>query len=906
MFPETFFLLHAVQQHWLTETQAEELWRATEGDAAQRSIGEVALEMKLLDEKQVKQGHEVVGFDLTAELLPHVGDYDIVECIGRGRHGVVFRAQPELHSDNVAVKVLVPRLLDDLLYLENFTRRAEALHKHEIENAATTLESGEDDGHRFLVSEYANGTSLAKKVKEDGPVTEDQALNIATHIARALIHAEEENIAHLGISPRDIMLMPEGDALLLDLGLAKEVYDKSLLQFAFKIGVEHYYAPEQAGGEEGDIRSDIFSLGSSIYYAITGRPPFAGKDAGVVIIEGQLLRTISSPKDYRPELSKGFCEMLNRMMARLPEDRYQTAAELVADLESLAEGKWPEDAAIENIKSILESTPETTEIPSPPADEISKMERKETVAVSPAADSEEDEKDDDSINIEEPKDLDSASEFRRVEIPPTRRVPAIDGPKEKERHRSTGLKRGVKRKRGEAPPAKKKSIAPILGLAVPTVLVIVALIFMVAKKKSENQKIGSKSSGPPVTQLDPRLQKFEDEYKSLQKYMTPDQIETAREKLGEHIENVKNFPPLLRRARASLKQLSNLEEKYYAQQKEKLESAVPPPDLVINGGFEEGDEDGVRYWQLNGKGGGWVDTDPATGKRCLGIWAVGSGRPSYWSGAASPVDVMQPYKVSFKLRTDLWLRDSNAYISIGHYYRVIEPKTKWTDVEFIFVPPTLMDDMIPYDQNNQANPKRAEVRLGISGRQTKMYFDDLRIVKVKPWNKKIVGVTLGAGENIQNNGYEFRMNMGSKDAVDAGNTNYSRCLQNYSASSSERGWDLNADRYVLYAHEIDQFIQKERGLLSFRTERYAKNGATLKVEASKDSAEWVTLKTLDQPDSASAYLPQELLPAETLYVRFTATAPCQLTYYTYKVALEHKENPKKRLSGAKGETEFVE
>jgi serine/threonine protein kinase len=900
MSPETFFLLHAVQQHWLTETQAEELWKATEDDEDQRSIDEVALDMKLLDEKQIKQAREVVGFDLTAELLPHVGDYDIVECISRGQHGVVFRAQPELHSDNVAVKVLVPRLLDDLLYLENFTRRAEALHKHEIENAATTLESGEDDGHHFLVSEYADGTSLAQKVKDDGPVSEEQALNIATHIARALIHAEEENIAHLGISPRDIMLMPEGDSLLLDLGLAQEVYDKILLQFAFNVGIEHYYAPEQAGGEEGDIRTDIFSLGSSIYYAITGRPPFAGKNASAVVIEGQRLRTISSPKDYRPELSKGFCEMLNRMMARLPEDRYQTAAELVADLETLAEGKWPEDAAIEDIKTILESTPETSEVAAVAA-EISDIESKATEAEDAV------ENDDEPIIVAEPDGLEPATgETRRVEIPPTRRVPAIDAPKEKERHRSTGLKRGVQRKRSEAQPAKKKSIAPILGYAIPAVLVIIALIFMATKKKSAKKKPGSKSSGPPVTKLDPRLQKFENEYKSLQKYMTPDQLDTAREKLKVHIQNVKDFPPLLRRARASLKRISKLEEKYYAQQKEKLQSAVPPPNLVLNGGFEDGDDDGARYWQLSGKGGGWVDKDPATGKRCLGIWGVGRGRPSYWSGAASPLDAMQPYKVSFKLRTELWRHGTNAYISIGHYRRVIEPKTKWADVEFIFVPPTLTDDMIPYDEEGQASPKRAEVRLGISGRQTKMYFDDLRIVKVKPWNKKIIGVALGAGEKIQNNGYEFRMTMGSKNAVDTGNTNYSRCLQNYSANSSERGWDLNADRYVLYAHEVDQFTQKERGLLSFRTERHAKTGATLKVEASKDSAEWVTLKTLDQPGSASAYLPKALFPAETLYVRFTATAPCQLTYYTYKVSLEHKENPKKRMSGARGETEFVE
>jgi serine/threonine protein kinase len=901
MSPETFFLLYAVQQHWLTETQAEELWQAAEDDQDQRSIDEVALEMKLLDEKQVKQGREVVGLDLTAELLAHVGDYDIVECIGRGRHGVVFRAQPELHSDNVAVKVLVPRLLDDLLYLENFTRRAEALHKQEIENAATTLESGEDDGHYYLVSEYAEGTSLARKVKEDGPVTEDHALNIATHIARALVHAEEKTIAHLGISPHDIMLMPEGDALLLDLGLAKEVYDKVLLQFAFSVGVEHYYAPEQAGGEEGDIRTDIFSLGSSIYYAITGHPPFAGKNSSAVVIEGQRLRTISSPQNYRSELSKGFCEMLNRMMARLPEDRYQTAAGLVADLETLVEGKWPDDAAIDDIKTILESTPETTEVAAA-AEDLSEMESKETVAVGPAADNEEEEEDAEPIIVQEPDDLPDIGETRRVEIPPTRRVPAIDAPKEKERHRSTGLKRGVQRKRGEAQPKKKKSIAPILGFAIPAVLVIIALIFMVAKKKPEKKKTGSK--GPPVTKLDPRLQKLEKEYKSLQKYMTPDQLDTAREKLKAHIKNVKNYPPLLRRARADLKKIAKLEEKYYAQQKEKLQSAVPPPNLVLNGGFEDGDEDGVRYWELKGKGGGWVDEDPAIGKRSLGVWG-GRGRPSYWSGAASPIDAMQPYKVSFKLRTELWRRDSKAYISIGYYRRIIEPKTKWADVEFIFVPPTLTDDMIHYDVEGQAT-QRVEVRLGISGRQTKMYFDDLRIVKAKPWNKKILGVTLGAGEKIQNNGYEFRMTMGSKSAVDKSNTNYSRCLQNYSANSSERGWDLNADRYVLYAHEIDQFTQKERGLLSFRTERHAKTGATIKVEASNDFAEWVTLKTLDQPGSASVILPKELFPTETLYVRFTATAPCQLTYYTYKVSLEHKKTPKKRLSGARGETEFME
>jgi len=200
-----------------------------------------------------------------------------------------------------------------------------------------------------------------------------------------------------------------------------------------------------------------------------------------------------------------------------------------------------------------------------------------------------------------------------------------------------------------------------------------------------------------------------------------------------------------------------------------------------------------------------------------------------------------------------------------------------------------------------SDPKRVPIRLSVSGNPGKVFFDELRIVKVKPWNKKKqeLGLELGAGETISKNGYKFTMRM------DSPTTNYARCLRDFDAPFSPTGWQLGYDRYVIYVHQIEKLEQK-RAFINITTERHAKD-AIFKIEISKDFAEWQTLHTQDSPGGKSFMLSSKdkIYPTDTLYIKFTADKPCTLSYYSYQAHLEHKEDPKLRVS-LTGSTEFIE
>jgi serine/threonine protein kinase len=192
--------------------------------------------------------------------------------------------------------------------------------------------------------EYVRGEDVFAHLSQHGRFTEEDALRIAKDIAAALEHIHGEHLVHRDIKPENILIGQDGTAKLADLGLAidDDVPNQARITKAgTAMGTPYYLSPEQIRGEEeADIRSDIYSLGATLYEMVSGKPPFEGESPAVVMMKC-LQEQVPSPRDIDRTVSVAFCHMLERMMAKDPAERYQTPAELSADISRVQHGETP-------------------------------------------------------------------------------------------------------------------------------------------------------------------------------------------------------------------------------------------------------------------------------------------------------------------------------------------------------------------------------------------------------------------------------------------------------------------------------------------------------------------------------------------------------------------------------------
>ncbi|MHC4661927.1 MAG: serine/threonine protein kinase [Planctomycetota bacterium] len=276
---------------------------------------------------------------LTINRIPR---YDIQEKVGAGGMGTVYRAVQRSLKKTVAIKVLPPQLADNEQFVERFLREAKALAKLNHPNVVQVIDAGENDGIYFFVMEYVEGPTCASIVRSQGPLGEKRALNVIMQVVRALEHAAKNNLVHRDIKPDNIMITADGTAKLCDLGLVKSSSAESnLTVHGIAMGTPHYISPEQARGRvDIDLRSDIYSLGISLYYIMTGQLPFRGKSPGEVMRK-HISEPFRFPKNLLAKISKGTAAVILKMAAKKRENRYQTPTELREDLELVMAGKPP-------------------------------------------------------------------------------------------------------------------------------------------------------------------------------------------------------------------------------------------------------------------------------------------------------------------------------------------------------------------------------------------------------------------------------------------------------------------------------------------------------------------------------------------------------------------------------------
>jgi tetratricopeptide (TPR) repeat protein len=274
-----------------------------------------------------------------------LGRFRILSHIASGGMGAVYRAYDPDNDRQVALKVLPHDLLAGKpVLIERFRREAQHGSKLRHENIVTLYEFGETGGTCFLVMELIEGTNLQDHIAQHGPLTPAEARRLLIQVTRALDYVHRQGLVHRDIKPANILLDrpgPTAIAKLTDLGLARASRDEEfrITREGYTVGTVDYMAPEQArDSSKADIRSDIYSLGCTFFHALTGQPPFP---------EGTLPERLykhaeAEPPDVRmlnPAVPDDLAAILDRMLAKRPEDRYQTPAELLDDL--LHEGRLP-------------------------------------------------------------------------------------------------------------------------------------------------------------------------------------------------------------------------------------------------------------------------------------------------------------------------------------------------------------------------------------------------------------------------------------------------------------------------------------------------------------------------------------------------------------------------------------
>jgi serine/threonine protein kinase len=279
-----------------------------------------------------------LGQALEGQQLDHVL---LEKFVGGGGMGAVFRAWDTNLHRTVAVKVLSLRQAGDIESKRRFQTEARSAARLDHPNIARAHYVGEDRGLQYIVFEYINGTNVRDLVYESGPMQIADVLNVGLQIAGALAHSWEREVVHRDIKPSNILIATDGLAKLVDMGLARLEYlgqaEHDETATGVTLGTFDYISPEQARNpRDADIRSDIYSLGCTLFFMLTGRSPFP---EGTVL--QKLLAHQSDPvpdvRELRPDVPDELAAVLATMLAKKPDDRFQTPIDLSAALTSCIE-----------------------------------------------------------------------------------------------------------------------------------------------------------------------------------------------------------------------------------------------------------------------------------------------------------------------------------------------------------------------------------------------------------------------------------------------------------------------------------------------------------------------------------------------------------------------------------------
>ena len=320
-----------------------------QADVSGQPVWDLAVEKGLITQQQADEVLMQIsgGSKPAAEgrgVRTDLGNYELLGRLGQGGMGAVYKARQKSMDRVVALKVLPKNLARNQNFITRFLREARAAGKLAHPNIVTGIDAGVIDGYYYFAMEYVDGRNLGDRVRQDGPLSEKDVIEIGRQLSDALEYAHSRGMVHRDVKPENILLTNGGVAKLCDLGLARSnVADDEelrLTQAGCAVGTPYYISPEQVRGGEPDARSDIYSLGCSLYHLASGRPPFQG-NSPMATMQMHLTETAVRLTEANPDMSRALESVIERMMARDPAERYQTARAAADDFCKMAAGGVP-------------------------------------------------------------------------------------------------------------------------------------------------------------------------------------------------------------------------------------------------------------------------------------------------------------------------------------------------------------------------------------------------------------------------------------------------------------------------------------------------------------------------------------------------------------------------------------
>jgi len=302
--------------------------------------------------------HVPAGVAVDPGLADLVPGYRIERCLGKGGMGVVYLARQKSLDRLVAIKVLSKELAGDAGYVKRFLAEARSAAKLGHENIVAAVDTGESKGSYYFIMEYVEGETLESLIRRDGAIKERRALDIARQIALGLKHACEQGLIHRDVKPTNVMMTPAGVAKICDFGLARDIHsDVTMTQAGMVHSSPAYSSPEQCKASPGlDHRSDMYSLGISLFEMLTAQLPFKGSSPSALFVQ-QVTEAPPAPRAINPSISQGANAFVLRLLRKEPEKRFKTYDELLASLDDLRRGAAAAPAAERRVSPVVHSKP---------------------------------------------------------------------------------------------------------------------------------------------------------------------------------------------------------------------------------------------------------------------------------------------------------------------------------------------------------------------------------------------------------------------------------------------------------------------------------------------------------------------------------------------------------------------
>jgi len=263
--------------------------------------------------------------------------YEIIEELGKGGMGNVYRAEDKKIKEEVALKLVKPEIAADKRTIERFSNELKMARKIAHRNVCRMYDIGEEKGTHYITMEYVPGEDLKSSIRRMGPLGAGKTVFIGKQVCEGLAEAHRLGVIHRDLKPQNIMIDKDGNARIMDFGIARAVKGKGITSAGVMVGTPEYMSPEQAEVKEVDQRSDIYSLGVILYEMVTGRVPFEGETPLSIVMKHKS-ETPADPTEINVQISEDLSSVILKCLEKDKEKRYQSAGEVRSELSRIEEG----------------------------------------------------------------------------------------------------------------------------------------------------------------------------------------------------------------------------------------------------------------------------------------------------------------------------------------------------------------------------------------------------------------------------------------------------------------------------------------------------------------------------------------------------------------------------------------